>query len=101
MSNISIDDMSEDQAKTLLNEIADIFGIGEKVPAHCLKTNISNCRRFADLLHTIEHEFFMVAGEPDEDYPDDEPEQECLVNSWGSSKEKYVEQFRAALKTIQ
>lgn len=100
MSNISINEMSESQAKDLLNEIADIFGIGEKVPAHCLKTNIGNCKRFSENLHAVEREFFMVAGEPNEDYPDEEPEQECLVNSWGSSKEQYIEQFRAALEVI-
>ncbi|MGP9796142.1 hypothetical protein ACT3UJ_02100 [Halomonas sp. 86] len=44
-------------------------------------TNIQNCWLFAKYLHAIENKFFMVPGEPDEDYPDDEPEDECLVNS--------------------
>ncbi|MBS3670157.1 hypothetical protein [Vreelandella boliviensis] len=60
---------------------------------HC----INNVKGFAEQLHAIEREFFMVPGEPDEDYPDDEPDDECLVNCWGSTTEQYVEQFRAAL----
>lgn len=58
---------------------------------------IENMKRFAERLHAIEREFFMVPGEPDEGYPDAEPGDECLVNCWGSTTEQYVEQFRAAL----
>lgn len=60
-------------------------------------TCIENAKRFSDHLSAIEGEFFMVPGEPDEDYPDDEPDDECLVNRWGSTTEEYVEQFRSAL----
>ncbi|MEL7893460.1 hypothetical protein [Vreelandella neptunia] len=63
------------------------------IQVHC----INNAKRFAEHLHAIEREFFMVPGEPDEDYPDAEPDDECLVNCWGSTTEQYVEQFRAAL----
>ncbi|MCE8034567.1 hypothetical protein EKK97_13785 [Billgrantia tianxiuensis] len=64
-------------------------------------TNIENARRFADYLHAAEQEFLMVPGEPDDDYPDDEPEDDCLVNSWGAkSREDYVEQFRRALDRL-
>lgn len=81
-----------------LEELKQIFGIGEGVTSTgVVLTNARNCSRFADLLHAIEMEFFMVPGEPDEDYPNDEPPQECLMNCWGSSKEEYIEQFRKAL----
>lgn len=60
-------------------------------------TCIDNAKRFSDHLRAIESEFFMVPGKPDEDYPDDEPDDECLVNRWGSTTEQYVEQFRKAL----
>ncbi len=86
MKNLSIEGMSENQAKTLLHEISEQFGIGSKVPAHVLKTNIGNCIRFTEKLHAVEREFFMVDGPPDEDYPDDKPEDECLVNSWAAQK---------------
>lgn len=39
----------------------------------------------------------MVSGEPDEDYPDDE----CLVNSWGSTEEQYIDQFAKAIAIKQ
>ncbi|MGP9679400.1 hypothetical protein ACT3TC_12275 [Halomonas sp. AOP27-A1-41] len=60
-------------------------------------TNIQNCWRFAKYLHAIENKFFMVPGEPDEDYPDDE----CLVNSWGSTEEQYIDQFAKAIAIKQ
>ncbi len=100
MKNIHVESMTEEQAKTLIDDLMSFFGIGAKASVSSLRGNIENCKRFADQLHAIEREFFMVAGEPDEDYPDDEPEDVCLVNCWGSSKEKYVEQFREALNTI-
>lgn len=79
----------------------DLFGIGSASrSASVLMANLNNVKRFADYLHAIESEFFMVPGTPDEDYPDDEPEPECLVNRWGSTREQYVEQFRAALAKL-
>ncbi len=84
-----------------LTRLYDLFGIGKRArtPA-ALICNVENTRRFAEYLHAIEREFFMVPGEPDEDYPDEEPAAECLVNCWGSTKEQYIEQFREALKRI-
>lgn len=90
-----------DELEGQIAELRGIFGIGENASGFALKTNVENCKRLADQLHAIEHAFFMVPGEPDEDYPDDEPEDECLVNSWGSTTEQYVEQFRAALEALK
>ncbi|QJQ93955.1 MULTISPECIES: hypothetical protein [Halomonadaceae] len=65
-------------------------------------TNIENMRRFADYLHSIENAFLMIPGEPDADYPDEDPEPECMVSSWGArSREHYVEQFRQALAHLK
>jgi len=82
-------------------QICDALGIGSQ--ARTVSTaiaNIRNMQHFSDLLHAIEREFFMVPGAPDDDYPDDEPEDECLLNCWGSTREKYIEQFRVALNAL-
>lgn len=84
-----------------LQRVYDAFGIGAKARGiGTLMMNIENVRRFADYLHAVEHEFFMVPGEPDDDHPEEEPAPECLVNSWGSTQAQYIEQFRAALATL-
>jgi len=84
-----------------LQKVYDEFGIGEQARTlPILLTNIRNTKRFADYLHAVEREFFMVPGDPDEDFPDDEPEDECLLNSWGSTQSEYIEQFRKALTVI-
>lgn len=90
-----------DEATETLQKICNIFRIGiQSQTQSVILANVENVVRFADQLHAIEREFFMVPGEPDEDYPDEEPADECLVNRWGSTVEQYVEQFRIALKTI-
>jgi len=87
-----------------LETIYDAFGIG--VSARNIKTlmtNLENIMRFADYLKAVEHEFFMVPGTPS-DEPEDagiEPDDECLLNRWGSTKEQYIEQFRNALSTLK
>lgn len=92
---------ARDEAERLrgqLDEVHSAFGIGSNVRTlSALMTNIENVKRFAEYLHAVERQFFMVPGEPDEDYPDCEPEDECLVNSWGSTKEQYLRQFEVAL----
>lgn len=83
-----------------LDAICDLFMIGKNARTHaCVMANIENTRKFANLLHAIESEFFMVPGEIDPDFPDDQP-YECLVNCWGSNQQQYVEQFRAALPAV-
>jgi hypothetical protein len=89
-----------DTAEREIHQVYDLIGLHHSQPIHVLMANLSNMKRFAEMLHAVEREFFMVPGEPDEDYPDAEPDDECLVNSWGSTQEQYIEQFRAALNTI-
>lgn len=82
-----------------LQAVYEAFGIGEQARTpSTLMMCVSNVLRFSEMLHAIEREFFMVPGEPDEGYPDEEPQPECLVNCWGSTVPEYVEQFRAALE---
>ena len=88
-------------ASETLQKICSIFRIGIQAQTQStILANVENCVRFAEQLHAIEREFFMVPGEPDEDYPDDGPVDVCLVNCWGSTTERYVEQFREALLRI-
>lgn len=90
--------VANSEAADTLQKICNIFRIGIQAQTQStILANVENVVRFADQLHAIEREFFMVPGEPDEDYPEDEPADVCLVNCWGSTTERYVEQFRAAL----
>lgn len=88
--------VSENKA---LERVYDAFKIGANARnPETLMVSLNNTLRFAENLHAIENEFFMVAGEPSNE-PEDlgsEPEQVCLLN-WGASKEEYVLQFAAAL----
>lgn len=85
-----------------LQQVYEAFGIGEQARTpSTLMMCVSNTLRFTAMLHAIEREFFMVPGEPDEDYPDEEPQPECLVNCWGSTVPEYVAQFGAALASLE
>lgn len=110
--------MNNDRANGLIDHLEEVMAERDSLKAHAVAVAaavgydensayqfdasmqvhcINNLKGFAEQLHAIEREFFMVPGEPDEDYPDAEPDDECLVNCWGSTTEQYVEQFRAAL----
>ena len=59
-----------------------MLGISSNHELSTLLLNIENTKRFADLLHTVEREFFMIPGEPSEE-PEDAGhpvDNECLVN---------------------
>lgn len=81
-----------------LVRIYNLFGLSSNHELSTLLANVESCKRRADMLHTVEHEFFMVPGEPENE--GDTPPYECLVNSWGSTTEQYVKQFRAALDQL-
>jgi len=85
-----------------LRRVYDVFGLGYNHHISVLLANVENTNRFSDLLHAVEREFFMVPGEPSDEPEDEgcEPDDVCLVNSWGSSQEQYLEQFRTALTTL-
>lgn len=84
-----------------LESVYEAFGIGAGArEPHILRHNIENVKRRADCLNAIEREFFMVRGEPDEDYPGCEPDDECLLR-WGDDPSSYIERFRAALDRIR
>ena len=83
-------------------ELASIYsalGLSSNHELSTLLLNIENTKRFSDLLHAVEREFFMVPGEPS-DEPEDAGlpvDDECLVNRWGSTPTEYLRQFKAAL----
>ena len=85
-----------------LRKVYDLIGLSYSQPVSVLLVNFTNIIRFANLLHAIEREFFMVPGEPSDEPEDEgcEPDDVCLVNCWGSSEADYIEQFRAALSTL-
>ncbi len=84
-----------DAAETL-KLVCDALGIGvlARTPQTILM-NIENARRRSDCLWRVEHEFFMTS-EPDEDDPDGEPFETCLLN-WGDDPDEYVKKFGEAL----
>lgn len=81
-----------------LVRIYNLFGLSSNHNLSTLLANIENCKRRADMLNAVEQEFLMIAGEPE--CEGDTPSDECLVNSWGSTQEQYIEQFRAALEHL-
>lgn len=86
------------QAQDDITQIYELFGIGSQARSiQTLMVSLRNTMHFADLLHAVEREFFMVPGEPDDEYPGNEPTHDCILNCWGSNVDQYIEQFRAAL----
>lgn len=84
-----------------LAALYDLLSIGAAArEPHVLLHNVENVKRRAECLSVVEREFFMVAGEPDEDFSDGEPADECLLR-WGADAASYVEQFRIALDRIR
>lgn len=82
-----------------LASIYNVFGLSSNHELSTLLLNIENTKRFSDLLHAVEREFFMVPGEPSDELEDagHPVDDECLVNSWGSAPTEYLRQFKAAL----
>jgi hypothetical protein len=86
-----------------LRQVYDLIRLSYSQPVSVLLVNFQNITRFANLLHAIEGEFFMVPGEPSGEPEDEgcEPDDVCLLNCWGTTQEQYIEQFRAALATLK
>ena len=82
-----------------LAAIYRVFGLSSNHELSTLLVNIENTKRFSDLLHAVEREFFMIPGKPSEEPEDaDQPvDDECLVSRWGSTPTEYLKQFKAAL----
>jgi hypothetical protein len=87
---------ADERAQATLDKICDLFHIGALArDESTILANVQNVLRRSECLSAVEREFFMVAAEPDDDFPGDEPGEECLLN-WGADPVEYVEQFRAA-----
>ena len=89
-----------DELRTLVDHIADLFNIGSeaRTPSTIL-TNVRNTIRRAECLVAVERQFFMAPLPPDDDYPDDEPGETCLLN-WGDTPEQYAQQFGEVLPLV-
>lgn len=85
---------------SILDQICDLFGIGVLARSEStILANVRNTIRRAECLTAVEYAFFMEPAEPDEDFPDEDPGEECMLG-WGRDPQQYVEQFRAALAKI-
>lgn len=94
MSTNLIDDMTEEESKSLLNDISDIFSIGGKArTASTILTNIQNTVRRAHCLSKIESYFTTAAVDEDGEVY----EQDLLC--WGENPEEYIETFKRVIKT--
>ena len=85
--------------KPELAAIYRVFGLSSNHELSTLLINIETAKRFSDLLHAVEREFFMIPGEPSEE-PEDagQPvDDRCSVNCWGSTPAEYLKQLKAAL----
>lgn len=88
------------QAQTTLDQICDMFGIGALARSEStILENVRNAIRREECLSAVERAFFMAPAEPDEDFPDEDPGEECLLG-WGRDPQQYVDQFREAFTKI-
>jgi len=80
-----------------INAVGEAFGTGSAARTRgTLVTCAENTVKFTKCLNAVER-FFMVPGEPDDDYPDWEVDDVCLLNHWANSPEEYAEQFRVEI----
>lgn len=88
----TIADMTESEAKALLNEIADKFSIGSKArTGPTILANFENTLRRERCLSMIErHHTVTVFDEDGEELRD------CLLN-WGENPEQYIRTYRSII----
>jgi hypothetical protein len=80
-----------------INAVGEAFGTGSAARTRgTLVTCAENTVKFTKCLDAVER-FFMMPGEPDEDYPDCEVDDVCLLNHWANSPDEYAEQFRVEI----
>jgi uncharacterized Zn finger protein len=89
MSTNKIDEMTEREAKSLLNDICCAFGIGGKARNHSVvMTNVENSIRRSRCLDKIET--IYVKNEID----DEGEEVEIQLLNWGQEPDEYEATFR-------
>ena len=89
-----------DVMKSELDQVYEAIGLHRSQSISILLVNLRNMKHFSDLLSSVEHRFLMVPGSSDDLDEEDEgcePDDECLVNKFGSTKEQYLKDFEAAL----
>lgn len=90
-------------AENALGAVYDAMGVSRSQPLGVLLTCIANTKKFSDLLSSVESKFFMVPGSTEDLDEEDraigvEPDDVCLLNRFGSTKEQYLIDFERALK---
>ena len=74
------------------------MGAGCEAPEFAITEGLNNLRRFTDILHAIEHEYFT------KDVPDEECEGETSTECplrWGMTVEQYVSEFGKCLAEVR
>lgn len=88
--------VTDSEATETLKLVCDALSIGTAARSRStIMANVENARRRSDCLWAVEHGFFMVS-EPDEDDPEGEPFETCLLR-WGDNPEQYAKRFGEAL----
>lgn len=94
MSTNKIDEMTEREAKDLLNKIADCSHIGGKArTASTILTNVENAARRSSCLSMIESFHTVI----DEDGNENDGVFECCALNWGEEPEQYIETYKAVI----
>lgn len=94
MSTNLIDEMTEREAKSILNDICHLFKIGSRARTKStILTNIENVSRREKCLSKIEHH--LTATFTDED---GEKHEDQLLN-WGENPDQYLETFKKVTAT--
>lgn len=97
MSTNLIDDMTEGQAKELLNDICAALGCGGRSRNHTVVlSSIENAIRRSDCLARIET-YLSVFRVYDDDDDDGEGSEVSLLN-WSDPPDKYLETFKDAIR---
>ncbi|MDM2765746.1 hypothetical protein [Citrobacter sp. Cpo150] len=87
-----------DALRSFKEQVCKAMGVGAHAPTFAVTTGIDNLRRFANILHAIEREFFTqtLPAESDEE----DVSTTCPLH-WGMEVDAYLDAFRKHLPDIQ
>lgn len=92
MSTNEIDEMTEEAAKELLNDICACFSIGGQARSYSVvMANVKNSKRRSECLSKIEQHHTITKLD------DDGEEMEDSLLNWGESPEQYIATYRNIL----
>lgn len=87
-----------DALRSFKDAVCKAMGIGAHAPTFAATTGIDNLRRFADILHAIEREFFTQTLPAESD--DEDVSTSCPLH-WGMEVDAYLAAFRKHLPDTQ